>query len=218
MEVTNRILGPKVPAGERLGPRDPYRRPMWLFAIAGMLLVASIFFPYWRLSLVAPQYPDGLVIDAYVNGMAGDVEELEGLNHYVGLRGFDEGAVVERQIAVAGIVALVGLLVAGIFIHTRWVLLFAVPAAFFPVVFLADLQYWLYRYGHELDPAAPFANAVGEFTPPVLGSAEIAQFDTMALPQAGLWMAIGATVLIAVGLWEHRRVYKPLLEQGESVE
>lgn len=211
MEVTNRVIGPKAPAGGP-GPRDPYRRPLWLFGIAGALLVASIFFPYWRLELVAPQYPDGLVIDVYVNEMAGDVGELESLNHYVGLPGFDEGAVVERQIAVAGIVALVGLLVAGFFIHTRWVLLFTIPAALFPVVFLADLQYWLYRYGHDLDPAAPFANAVGEFTPPVLGPAEIAQFDTMAFPLTGLWMSIAATVLIAAGLWEHRRAYKPLLE------
>jgi len=212
MEATNRVIGPKVPPGGN--PSDPYRRPLWLFGFAGLLLVASIFLPYWRLELVAPQYPDGLVIDVYVNDMVGDVGELEGLNHYVGLPGFDEGAVVERQIAVAGILALVGLLVAGFFIHTRWVLLFAVPAALFPVVFLADLQYWLYRYGHDLDPAAPFANAVGEFTPPVLGPAEIAQFDTMALPLAGLWMAIAATVLIAVGLWLHRKAFKPLVEQS----
>ena len=188
MEATNRVIGPKVPPGGN--PRDPYRRPLWLFGFAGLLLVASIFLPYWRLELVAPQYPDGLVIDVYVNDMVG------------------------RQIAVAGILALVGLLVAGFFIHSRWVLLFAVPAAFFPVVFLLDLQYWLYRYGHDLDPAAPFANAVGEFTPPVLGAAEIAQFDTMALPLAGLWMAIAATVLIAVGLWLHRKAFKPLIEQS----
>lgn len=216
METIKRILGPRVPAGESWSPRDAYRLPTWLFVGAGVLLVVSIFVPYWRLNLDAPQYPRGLAIDIYVDEMAGDVGELEGLNHYVGLPGFDEGAQAERQIAVAGILALVGLLVAGIAIHSRWVLIATLPALLFPIVFLADLQYWLWRYGHSLDPAAPFASAVGEFTPPVLGPAEIAQFDTFAVPHVGLVMAMTASGLIAYGLVKHRQLYKPLIDEESS--
>ncbi len=189
--------------------RAERRRPIWLFAAASVLLAVSVLLPYWRLNLAAPQYPDGLTVNVFVNRMEGDVRELEGLNHYVGLPGFDEGAQAERQIAVAGIAAMVGLLVAGILIHNRWVLAFTVPALVFPLVFLADLQYWLWRYGHDLDPAAPFADAVGEFTPPVLGPAEIAQFDTVALPHVGLIFAFAASGLVATGLWFHRKAYKP---------
>lgn len=212
MGTIERILGPRVPAGQPRGPRSEYRKPAWLFMAAGVLLVVSIFVPYWRLNLRAPQYPDGLVVEVYANRMAGDVGELEGLNHYVGLPGFDEGAQAERQIAVAGILAMVGLMIAGLFINSRWVLVFVTPALIFPLVFLGDLQYWLWRYGHDLDPAAPFANAVGEFTPPVLGPAKIAQFDTWALPHLGLILAFTASGLIAYGLWCHRKVYKPLIE------
>ncbi len=189
--------------------RADYRKPVWLFAAAGILLVISIFLPYWRLNLTAPQYPDGLRVNVFVNRMEGDVRELEGLNHYVGLPGFDEGAQAERQIAVAGISAIVGLLAAGVLVHNRWVVLFALPALSFPFVFLADLQYWLWRYGHDLDPLAPLASAVGEFTPPVLGPSEIANFDTLAVPHIGLILAFTATGLVAAGLWFHRKMYKP---------
>jgi hypothetical protein len=207
-------MQPRLPEREP-GPRWG-RHPAWWFAAGGALLLASILFPYWRLNLWAPQYPQGLAIDVYVNRMDGDVGELEGLNHYVGLPGFDEGAVAERQIAVAGILGMAGLLAVGLLIRSRWVLIFSLPALTFPLVFLADLQYWLWRYGHNLDPIAPFADAVGEFTPPVLGPAKIAQFKTWAIPHVGLTMAILATACIAIGLWYHRSLYKPGLTPGKA--
>ena len=47
--------------------------PTVLFIIAAVLLVISIFMPYWRLTLNAPQYPKGLTIQAYLNRLEGDV-------------------------------------------------------------------------------------------------------------------------------------------------
>ena len=67
---------------------------------------------------------------------------------------------------------------------------------------------------HNLDPLAPFADAVGEFTPPIFGPAEIAQFDTLALPGPGFGLAVVASVLIGIALWHHRKAYKPLIEQA----
>ncbi len=214
MEATNRFFGPRVPHGTR-GARG-FRLPTLLFVGAAALLLLSVLLPYWRLNLDAPQFPGGLTIDIYVDEMAGDVELLEGLNHYVGLPGFDEGATLERQIAVAGILAVVGSLAAGVFIHTRWVVLFTTPAIAFPFVFLVDLQYWLWKYGHSLDPIAPFADAVGEFTPPVLGPSKIAQFETLALPHVGLLLAFAATALTIWGLVTHRRAWKPVIEEGDD--
>ena len=208
MEATNRFFGPRGPKGAR-GTRE-FRLPTLMFMGAAVLLLISIFLPYWRLVLEAPQFPGGLVVDIYVNDMTGDVDLLEGLNHYVGLPGFDEGATLERQIAVAGIIAVAGSLAAGIFIHTRWVVAFSLPMLTFPFVFLADLQYWLWVYGHSLDPIAPFADAVGEFTPPVLGPSTIAQFDTLALPNWGLVVAFVAAALTLMGLKAHRRAWEPL--------
>jgi hypothetical protein len=216
MSVLDRILGPRVSKEEREQQPQRYRLPKLLFAGAALLLLVSLLLPYWILQLSAPQFPEGLTITAYVNRLSGDVVELEGLNHYVGLGSFEDGAVLERTISVAAIIMLAGLVVAALYIHSRWVLVLVLPALLFPVFFLADLQYWLWTYGHNLDSAAPFAAAVGEFTPPLFGSAEIAQFDTMALPGWGFILALIASVLIAVGLYFHRKAYKPLVQAEES--
>lgn len=191
---------------------ERYRLPTWLFSAAALLLMASLLLPYWVLKLSAPQFPEGLTVRAYVNRLEGDVGELEGLNHYVGLGSFQDAATFERSIAIAAIIVLAGLLVAALVIHSRWVLVLVAPALLFPIIFLIDLQFWLWDFGHHLDPAAPLAKAVGEFTPPIFGPAEIAQFDTLALPGPGLILATIASVLVAVGLYFHRKAYKPLID------
>lgn len=216
MGIAERVLGPKVPGELLESDRARYRRPTAMFVVAAVLLVISIFVPYWRLHLWAPQFPAGLTIDAYVNRLEGDVDQLEGLNHYVGMESFEHGAVFERSIAVAGIVAMAGLILAGAYIRSRWVVLFVLPGLLFPLIFMGDLQWWLWRYGHELDPLAPFAAAVGKFTPPLFGPAEIAQFETKALPGPGLILSVVASVVIGVGLWWHRQAYKPLVEATEE--
>jgi hypothetical protein len=185
---------------------------MWLFGGAALLLIVSLLLPYWVLKLSAPQFPNGLTVTAYVNRLTGDVGELEGLNHYVGLGSFQDAATFERSIAIAAIIMLAGLLIAAFLIHSRWVLILVLPALLFPFIFLIDLQFWLWDFGHHLDPAAPLAKAVGEFTPPIFGPAEIAQFDTLALPGIGLILAFIASGLIAAGLYYHRKAYKPLIE------
>ena len=218
MSAIDRILGPRVSLEEQAAHPQRYRRPKALFAAAALLLLASLLLPYWVLRLDAPQFPDGLNITAYVNRLAGDVVEIEGLNHYVGLGSFDDGAVFERSIAIAAIIMLAGLLLAALYVHSRWVLVLAMPALLFPLIFMADLQYWLWTYGHSLDSSAPLADAVGEFTPPIFGPATIAQFETLALPGLGFVLAVVASGLVAAGLVYHRRAYKPLIEKQAASE
>ncbi|MGI9610815.1 MAG: cytochrome C [Acidimicrobiia bacterium] len=212
MSAFDRILGPRVPKEEKEAHAARYRRPSRLLVASAIIILGSLLLPYWVLNLDAPQFPDGLTVTAYVNRLEGDVGELEGLNHYVGLGSFEDAAVLERSIAVYAIVGLAALLLAALVLHSRWVLLLTVPAILFPVVFLIDLQYWLYDFGHNLDQAAPLAAAVGEFTPPIFGPAEIAQFNTLALPGSGLILAFVASGLIAYAMVLHRRAYKPLIE------
>ena len=218
MSVIDRVLGPRVPKEEMKEHAALYRRPSQLIIVSAILLLVSLLLPYWVLNLKAPQFPDGLTVRAYVNRLEGDVGELEGLNHYVGLGSFEDAAVLERSIAIYAIVGLAALLVAALFIHSRWVLILTLPAILFPVVFLIDLQYWLYDFGHNLDPLAPLAAAVGEFTPPIFGPAEIAQFNTMALPGLGLIVAFIASGLLIYAMVLHRRAYKPLIEAMEAEE
>jgi len=215
MSIYQRFIGPRVPEGISETDRKQYLVPTILFVVAALLLLVSIFLPYWKMTLLAPQYPGGLHITAYVNELTGDVAEIDGLNHYIGMRPLNEAAKLERSVSIFAIGALALLVVAAIFVHTKWVVLLVLPAILMPVVFLLDLQYWLRDFGMNLDETAALSSAIDPFVPKVLGSGMIAQFETVAKPGLGLWLAIAASILCIAGLYFHRKAYKPLVDNQE---
>ena len=210
------IVGPRVPAEElrRRGLR--YALPTIVLSLARLALLCSIFLPYWNLDLKAPQYPKGLTVTTYVNQVTGDVREVDSLNHYIGMRPLADAAKLEKSVSILALIALV-LLVEGVaYIHSKWAALIALPAVLYPFIFLADLYYWLHRFGTDLDPTAAMSNSVKPFTPPLLGHGLIGQFESHATMGLGLELAFACSGLVLVGLWLHRRAYKPLLEQSEA--
>lgn len=211
-EGMEQFIGPRVPENEWRANRIRYVIPTLLFATAAVLLIVSIFWPYWRLTLHAPQYPKGLTVQAYLNRLEGDVGEIDGLNHYIGMRPLNEAAQFEREVSIIGVAALALLILAAIFVHTRWAALLALPALLFPAIFLADLQFWMANFGQNLDPRAPLSSSIKPFVPPVLFEGKIGQFRTWAEPDTGLYLAIAASVVILIGLYFHRRAYKPLVD------
>lgn len=210
-----KILGPRTPADDFAAHRMRYLWPTLCMAGAAILLIISIFMPYWSLVLHAPQYPKGLMVSAYVNRVEGDVFEIDGLNHYIGMRPLSEAAQFEKSISIFAIAALALVVVATIFIHSPWSALLSLPAIFLPVVFLADLYFWLSNFGQNLDPNAALSNAVKPFTPTILGEGIIGQFKTVAYADVGLLLASAGSILILVGLYLQRRAYKPLVNSNE---
>lgn len=213
-----RLIGPRVPADEMRAHRARYMIPTLCFTAAAALLLIALLVPWWQLTLHAPQYPKGLAVEAFVNRLTGDVHEIDGLNHYIGMRPLAEAAQFERQISIYGIAGLVLLILAAVFVHNRWAALLTLPALLLPVVFLADLQFWLANFGTNLDPTAALSSSVDPFVPPVLGKGVIAQFSTMSLPDYGLWLAFIASAIILVGLFFHRRAYKPLVDAQAAAQ
>lgn len=215
MSAIKKIIGPRVPENIAAKDKKLFKVPTILFGIAAILLIISIFLPYWEMELLAPQYPKGLHITAYANRLTGDVFEIDGLNHYIGMRPLEEAAQFEKSVSVIGITALSLLILAAVFVHTKWVVLLVLPAILMPVLFLADLQYWLWKFGTDLDPTAPLSSAIKPFVPTVLGRGIIAQFETIATPGTGLYLAIIASTLCMVGLYFHRNAYKPLVDNEQ---
>lgn len=193
-------------------PLMDYLIPSALLMLAALLLVTSIFLPYWSMTLYAPQYPDGLRVNVYVNQLEGDVREVDSLNHYLGMPPLDEGGRLERSVARYAILALGLLLIGAVFVHNRWAAVLALPALGYPLVFLADLFYILYSYGHGIDPDSALGGAIDPFTPPLLGPGTIGQFRTIASAEAGLILAFAAVGVILLGLWFHRAAYKPIVD------
>jgi hypothetical protein len=207
------LIGPRIPADELRAHRARYLTPTLIFMLARVLLLVSIFFPYWHMELDAPQYPDGLFLTAYVNHLAGDVREIDGLNHYIGMRPLGEAAAFERAASVWMIIAMFLLVEGAAVIHSRWAVLLALPAVTFPIGFIVDLHYWMRTFGLNLNPEAPLSSSVKPFVPTVIGEGGIGQFKTFAEFGLGYWLAVAGSVLIIIGFAFHRRAYKPLLER-----
>lgn len=207
------IVGPRVPRTEFRAHRPRYLLPTALLILGAGLLGASFPLPYWRMTLHAPQYPKGLHVTAYLNRLEGDIREIDGLNHYIGMRPLNDAAQLERQTSAMLIAVLLLLVLGAILVHSPWAALLAAPAVLFPTGFLLDLQYWLASFGTNLDPHAALSSSIKPFVPPVLGEGRIGQFRTVAVPGTGLWTAAAAAAVVLVALFFHRRAYKRLFDQ-----
>ncbi|KAA0217389.1 MAG: cytochrome C [Leptolyngbya sp. PLA3] len=217
--MIDRIVGPRVEPSELSQRTLRYGTPSFLLLTARVLLLVSLFLPYWHMTLHAPQYPDNLHLTAYINSLTGDVAEINGLNHYIGMRPLEEAAQFERSVGVYAMIAMVVLLELAAFIHTKWAALLVIPAILFPGVFLLDLHLWMSHFGQNLDPTAPLSNSIEPFVPPILGEGIIGQFKTVASGGLGFYLACAASVVQIVALYFHRRAYRPLvLAERASVE
>ncbi|MFN7965304.1 MAG: cytochrome C [Acidobacteriota bacterium] len=194
-----------------------YLLPSALLMLATMLLLVSMFLPYWSMTMLAPQYPKGLKVSVYLNHLQGDVREIDELNHYLGMPPLDAGGQLERSMSIAALAVLGLLLVSGVFVHNRWAGVLALPSLLFPVIFVADLWFILYRYGHSIDPHSALGAAIKPFTPPIIGAGKVGQFGTVASFEVGMWLAIAAVVVVAAAMWFHRAAYKPLAEARARV-
>jgi copper chaperone NosL len=193
-------------------PLGAYLVPTALLMTAALLLIVSMFVPYWRMTMFAPQYPKGLHVDVYVNHLQGDMREIDELNHYLGMQPLDAGGQFERSISMLSIVVLGLLLVAGVFVHNQWAGVLALPVIGYPLVFLADLYYILYNFGHSIDPKSALGGAIQPFTPPIFGEGKVGQFRTVAEAQPGLILALAAVIVVLAALWFHRAAYKPVVD------
>ena len=125
-----------------------------LFLISG-LFIGSLFVPMWQIDLDAPQYPEGLVLKLHANKIGGDVEIINGLNHYIGMATLHTENFIEFKILpyIFGVFSLISITL--IFINNRkFVLAFFGTFILFVILAGVDFYRWNYEYGHNLDPNA----------------------------------------------------------------
>lgn len=172
--------------------------PLAALIVAGALLILSLLLPYWTITLHAPQYPHGLNVDAHAYKLTGDVSEVDGLNHYIGMMPLNDAAQIERAISRFAIPLIAVLAVASFWMRGVWRWLAALPAIIYPVVFVADLAAWLYYAGNTLDPTAALSSSIKPFTPRVFGTGTIGQFSTEADFKIGFYLIVVAAILVLI--------------------
>jgi len=175
--------------------------------LASLTMVAVLFLPIWRIELSAPQYPEGLVLKIYANAIGGDVDVVNGLNHYIGMRTLHTRDFVEFIVLpyIIGGFAAIGLLIAlvnrrGLFYG--WVLLILLIA----VTSMIDFYRWEYNYGHNLDESAPIRVPGMAYQPPLIGYKQLLNFGAYSVPASGGWIFAGVGLLLVItGIVEWKR-------------
>lgn len=168
-----------------------------LIGLAAATLVVSIFVPLWRIELDAPQYPEGLCLKIYPNSIGGDVDIINGLNHYIGMQTLHAESFIEFSVLpyIIGFYALLVFMAA--FVGNRKYLNFVLIAfVFFGIVAMVDFWRWEYDYGHNLNPDAAIKVPGMAYQPPLIGFKQLLNFGAYSAPDIGGWLFIIAGVLL----------------------
>lgn len=168
-----------------------------LLLIVSALFFASLFFPMWRIELTAPQYPEGLVLLLHANKIGGNVDIINGLNHYIGMKILHTEDFVEFKFLpyVFIFFGLFALAMAFIAKRKGVVLLFS-TFVLFGILAGIDFYRWNYEYGHDLNPNAAIVVPGMAYQPPLIGYKQLLNFGAYSIPDIGGWMMIAAGVLL----------------------
>jgi len=180
-----------------------------LLFVCAVLLAIAIFLPIWRIELDAPQYPEGLVMLIYANKLGGDVEIINGLNHYIGMATLHAENFIEFTVLPYIIGAYAVLMLATALVNRKKFLYFTfITFVIFGVVAMADFWRWEYNYGHNLDPHAAIVVPNMSYQPPLIGFKQLLNFGAYSIPDSGGWLFILSGVLILFTVVMEGKFYK----------
>jgi len=169
-------------------------RPLFMWSRLVLVLITiplilTFTQPLWKISMNAPQYPDGLYMEIYAHKIEGGnggqhIKEINTLNHYIGMHKIDRAELSDLDwIPFAlGLLVVLTLRCAAIG-NVRALVDLAVIAGYVGVFAMGKFVYKLYVFGHNLDPDAPIK--IKPFTPAIFGTKQIANFTTHSYPQLG---------------------------------
>src|SRR5687768_4989024 len=177
-------------------------------AIGSLAICIMFFVPAWSIYLIAPQYPEGLSMQIWLYKITGQVEIINGLNHYIGMKHINADMFPEFSflVYILGFFVLFGLVVA--FTGSRKLLFaYLILSVLGAAAALVDFYKWGYDYGHNLDSAAAIQVPGLSYQPPLIGHKKLLNFDAYSYPDIGGWIVIVVvSVLFIVWFIERRRI------------
>ncbi len=165
--------------------------------VAIAMLAGIYFVPIWEIVLDAPQYPESLVMKIHINGMSGDLQTINGLNHYIGMKVIEPESITELKLMpyILAFLILFGIITA--ILKSRKMLY-----AWFVILLLTgiagavDFYLWEYDYGHNIDPNAIIKVPGMNYQPPLIGSKQLLNFTAQSMPDIGAYLAFAAGALL----------------------
>ncbi|MBE7510348.1 MAG: hypothetical protein HS118_09160 [Bacteroidia bacterium] len=170
-----------------------------IIALCSLAIIASYFVPIWRIDLFAPQYPEGLMMNIWFNKLTGDVDIINGLNHYIGMKKISIEMFLEFSYLVYIVAAFIiyGLLIA-ITGSRKLLFSYLVVSALGGVLAIYDFYQWTYDYGHHLSPDAPIQVPGMSYQPPIIGHKQLLNFDAFSMPDVGGYIVAGSVVIVGI--------------------
>lgn len=192
-------------------------------AVGSLLLLALFIFPLWKITLVAPQYPAPLGMYIHIDRLAdgvefNDVQNIDLLNHYIGMAHLPSEANVKRKIVepfieftimpiIVVVLAILGVIFG--FIGNRKLYLgWFVILSILGIIGMYDFYIWLYDYGHNLDPNAimkiidPITGELMAYQPPVFGYKQMLNFDVYSYPAMGVNFIVASAAMVILAFFK----------------
>ena len=191
-----------------------------LIISAALMVMLTFVFPLWYIDLEAPQYPEGIGLQIWINQIVGhnphDLANINGLNHYIGMKEIEPESIPELKIMpyLMIFMMLFGLM-AGILGKRNlvyiWILLFVIMAA----IGMYDFYMWEYDYGHDLNPLAAIKIPGMAYQPPLIGSKMLLNFNAISMPHIATYILAIVVMLSAVALIIDKKIKKKRNESAE---
>lgn len=179
------------------------REARGIVAAAGLMLFFVLTLPLWQMTMVSREYPEGLRVWIYPNRLEGDLQEVNALNHYVGMGALDAVYFPELQIlpisfAIGGLMCLLAATLRYRWVTTEVLLGGGLAGA----TAMGILIYRLYTYGHQLDPQAP--GEIAPFMPPPIGVNQLDDVRVTTFFHLGSFVFVLALLGLMWALWISR--------------
>jgi hypothetical protein len=172
-----------------------------IIMIVGSLMVLLLFvLPLWNITLQAPQYPEPLGMDIWINKIVdhnpNDISNINIMNHYVGMKDIPtdmpEFEIFPPVIIGVSLLGVIFGLIGKRKLYMTWFVITVLLGS----AGMYDFYMWEYNYGHDLKETAAikFMDKKGEpiaYQPPLIGSKMILNFNAISLPMSGAYFLFG---------------------------
>lgn len=168
-----------------------------LMLIGSCLLLGLFVFPMWNITLGAPQYPEPIGMNIWINKIEdmnpNDLKNINLMNHYVGMKEIPEH-IDEFKYFPYIVIFMMGLgIIFGFLDKPKLYLVWFGIMCVLGVLGMYDFWLWEHDYGHNLDSKAAikFVDNLGNplaYQPPLIGTKIILNFVARSIPSTGAYL------------------------------
>ena len=189
-----------------------------LLFLCGIGLLFVLFTPIWQIDLIAPQYPEGLVLSIYADKLAGNVDIINGLNHYIGMKTLHSDDFAEFKILPGIIIFFAAFFFAtAIFARRKLMTILCIAFVTFGILAMVDFWRWEYDYGHNLNHDAAIIVPGMAYQPPLIGFKQLLNFGAYSMPHTGGWIFVGVGVILLFLVFYEWKERKRLVKKASQL-